>query len=79
MQNALIGVWMMHTMVSEAYGGSHAHSIKPRYQFSTDDTVVYIFEEKGNKQVTCQLVSSKLLKTASNQAKYKIVESNIIE
>ena len=61
-------------MVSQAWG-TPVIPVKPHYIFSSDVTVVYMYEGKANKQGTFCLVSTKSLKAVGNQSKYIINES----
>ena len=76
-EKADIGVMILVEMVSQAWG-TPVIPINPQYVFLSDDTVVYIYKGKANKQGTFYLVSTKSLKAVGNQSKYSIDESCIM-
>ena len=63
---------MMYKIIRESYGNFNILLIKPQYIFSTDDTVVYIFEGCAEDNDKFTLVSKKLLKYCGNQSKYTL-------
>ena len=69
--NAPTGVRVMYNMVSKALGVPII-PVKPCYIYSSDDTVVYTFEGKGEKEQKFRLVSKSAYKSAGHTAKYKI-------
>ena len=77
MEKANISVRILVEISSQAWGAL-VITVKPQYVFSSDDTVVYIYEGKANKQGTFRLVSTKSLKAPGNQSKYSIDESCIM-
>eukprot|EP00957_Ditylum_brightwellii_P084257 6406197-Ditylum_brightwellii.AAC.2 len=62
MRLASEGVQMMHKMLNTAYGNLPCFYIKLKYIFSTDDTVMYIYEGKGTESDEFRLVPSSGLK-----------------
>ena len=60
---------MMYKMVRESYGNVDIFPIKPKYIFSTDDTVVYIFEGYTEDNDKFMLVRNKALIYCGNQSK----------
>ena len=74
MEKADIGVRILVEMVSQAWG-TPLIPVKPQYVFSPDDTMVYIYEGKANKQGTLCFVLTKSLKAAGNHSKDSIDKS----
>eukprot|EP00957_Ditylum_brightwellii_P187420 14273483-Ditylum_brightwellii.AAC.1 len=64
MRLASEGVQMMHKMLSAAYGNLPFFYIRPKYIFSMDDTVMYIYEDKRAEIDDFRLVSNSGLKQA---------------
>ena len=69
MEDAPIGVRMMYTLTQKALGGIPIRPIKPCYLFSTDDTVVYTFEGKGDKETYFRLCSKNSTTSAGYSSK----------
>eukprot|EP00957_Ditylum_brightwellii_P083771 6367379-Ditylum_brightwellii.AAC.1 len=59
---------IMHNMLSAAYGNLPLFYINPKYMFSTEDTVMYIYEGKGTESDELRLVSSSGLKQGGVQS-----------
>ena len=57
MRNAPIGVCMMCALTQESLGNIPIQPVKRYYVFSTEDTVVYIFEGIGDKETHFRLYS----------------------
>ena len=70
MNNAPMGVKMLYDMVSKAHGNLPVILIKTQYIYSSDDTVMYVFEGKGKDKDLFRLVSSKALKHAGTRSKF---------
>ena len=65
------GVKMLYKMVCEAYGNDvPILPVRPELILSTDDTVQYIFEGKGELNNLFRLVSSKAILKAGTRSKY---------
>ena len=76
MTKAPVGVRMMYNLTHEALGNIPIRPVKPCYIFSTDDSVVYIFEGKGDKEINFRLCSKVSTTSASHSSKYKIDDSS---
>ena len=57
-KTAPISVHMMYKMTSKALGSIPIRPVKPCYVFSTDNTVIYTFEGKGEKDTVFRLCST---------------------
>ena len=71
MRDAPDGVELLYKLVSDVYGNLPIFAVKPELLFSTDDTVNYIYEGKGETKDVFRLVASKALKKAGTRSKYK--------
>ena len=78
MKDAPTGVKMLYDMVSKAHGNLPVIPIKTQYIYSSDDTVMYVFEGKGKDKDLFRLVSSKALKHAGTNSKYQSDDSNMM-
>ena len=65
------GVKMLYRMVRKAYDDLPIRPVKPQYLYSTDDTICYVFEGKGEKELPFRLVSSLSLENAGTRSRYK--------
>ena len=66
------GAQLMYRMVAKAYGKDvPIIPVRPEMILSTDDTVQYIFEGKGQKKDLFRLVASKAFKKAGTRSKFK--------
>ena len=70
MKDATVGVKMLYSMVSKAHGNWPVIPIKIQYIYSSDDTVIYAFENKGKDNDLFRLVSSKDLKDTGTRSKF---------
>ena len=69
MEDAPIGVKIMYDLVRKHYG-CPIYPVKPEYMYSTDDTVVYVFEGKGREREHFRLVSTKSIAKSGTMSKY---------
>ena len=74
-KTAPVGVRILYEMTSKALGGIPIRPVKPCYVFSTDDTVLYIFEGKGEKDSVFRLCSTSGTTSAGHVTKDKIDDS----
>ena len=78
MKDAPKCIKMLYDMVSKAHGNLPVIPIKTQYIYSSDDTVMYVFEGKGKDKDVFRLVSSKALKHAGTNSKYQSDDSNMM-
>ena len=66
------GVQMLFNMVTKFYGKTvPILAVIPEYVFSTDNTVQFIHEGKGDTKDVFRLVGSNSIKTSGTRSKYK--------
>ena len=70
MKDAPMDVKILYDMVSKAHGNLPVIPIKTQYIYSSDDTVMYVFEDKGKDNDLFRLVSSKDLKDTGTRSKF---------
>jgi len=74
-KEASVGVEMMYQLTLKALGGLPIILVKPAYFFSTDDTVVFVFEGKGIKQQKFHLHSWSSISKDGHIPKCKLDET----
>ena len=65
--NKPMGVKMLYEMISNYYNNLPIYPLQPQYLYSTDDSVLYVFEGKGQKKEKFRLVSKKTKKKVNMQ------------